>query len=369
MKLTIAGFGGELPRVAAHLLPNNAAQVAANVTLSSGDMKSQLGLSAEVKKAGGLTNPTGAFFTDDGNFFVWTDERSAAKSAVIGDFFQRVYFVDGTAYLRATQQFAPRAGIGVWDASVTYASGNEATYPGVVPANWSGATTYARGDLRCRPNAVSAYPNHNIIYRSLRDANLNHDPASSTGWWELYGAGTRYISLANANTAKTPTEEPTWWRPNGYSLIGSITRAGVPAPENWPTKSGSTYLVNVVTGDEQGLLDVYHVPQSAADARAAADAATPSSALIAIARSTLLDNIIVKASATDNADTASVYYGSDSTKVQENVVPLLQIERGRLYAFNPPEKQSSLSEYVVTQIWVEEGSIDETPIIEPVSGA
>ena len=83
MIITIQGFGGEMPRIAPHLLPPNAAQIAANVTLSTGDLKSQLGVSAAVKLAGGLTNVKGAFFTDDGNFFCWTDERTMAKSTVM----------------------------------------------------------------------------------------------------------------------------------------------------------------------------------------------------------------------------------------------------------------------------------------------
>lgn len=368
MIITIQGFGGEMPRIAPHLLPPNAAQIAANVTLSTGDLKSQLGVSAAIKLAGGLTNVKGAFFTDDGNFFAWTDERTMAKSTVIDDFYQRCYYTDGTAYLRFVQQFLARtlpSGVGVWDASETYALGAYVTYPGTVPANWAVGTPYSKGDMICRPNAATAQPSHNRVWRARVDMVAGIDPLLTSGYWDLFSPGILYKSLANGNTAKTPTEFPTWWIPYGASLVGLTARAGVPAPAAYNAKTGSTYNVNVVTGDPDGTATVYNVPQTIADERAAVDVAEPTNALIAVARNTLIDNTVLRDSPTGAANTGVVYYGIDGLKLTESVVTMLPIEAGRLYSFTPPAKSTTINEVEVSEIWVEEGDGRTTGVITP----
>ena len=352
MILTIRAFSGEQPRIAPSLLPDAAAQVALDCEFSSGELRATKGLSTAVKNTGGLSNPTGFFACDDGNLFTWTGLGwTIAKSPVIGDFYERVYFTNAvpaaggtTRHLRVVEQSFAMAGVGIWDATKTYAGGEEVTYPGTVPSDYNAALTYEKGDLVRYPVGVQPVATNNIVYRSLRDNNLANTPGSAAAWWQLYGLGVRYEALQSGNTNKVPGAEPLWWRPNARSLVGVTTRAGVPPPAAWTAKlyGVGTYNVNVVTGDLTGAISAYNVPAAVADERAAVDGSLTniknSNALIAVARNTWVTNLVLKASPADAANTAKAYFAANGVKQQEEVVTLYPIEPARLYSFDPPQK-------------------------------
>ncbi len=355
MILGILAFGGEMPRIAADKLPETAAQVTLDCRLSSGDLVSMEGLTTAIKRAAGLTRPKGAFFTDDGNYFVWSDEKTAAKSPVIGDFYGRIYFTDTSRYLKVGTQIDPIAGLKQWSAGTTYSAGQFALFgsAATIPTtgNYSAGTTYVQGDV-----VIDTIDG--LTYRSLKPNNLAHTPSSNAAWWQLWGINQRWISLVGSNLNHQPDTSPTYWRRDGVGSAISV-RAGVPAPANWTAKlfGVGSYNVNVVALDPTGVLSVYNVPTTIADARAAVDGSTTgvanSNALIAVARDNWITSLSLRATKTDSDNTASAYYAAGSVKQQEAVVALFPIIPARIYTFDPPDKSDEINQFEVTQLWRE----------------
>lgn len=101
MKLKWTTFTGEYPRLAAYLLPENAAQFANNCDFRDGSLSSLNGLS----EAFPMQGPARGLFTDDGlRFFTWTEPTKAYLSQVIDDTFERIYFCNASQGLRVTQR-------------------------------------------------------------------------------------------------------------------------------------------------------------------------------------------------------------------------------------------------------------------------
>lgn len=362
--LAIESFSGEMPRLAAHRLPPNAAQVTLNCEFASGDVTSVKGLGDLTKRAAGLSNPTGAFFLDDGNFFTWTGNYTVTKATVIDDFHQRIYYTDGSAYLRVIWQHAANQAIFGWSSAVTYAAGAEVNYPQPIYTDYNAGTTYTKGTV------VTHTAGTRFLYRCIKSGIVGITPGTDATAWELWGEGIKYRSLQSANTNNPPNTSPTWWIQDGSTLVGQTTRAGVPAPADWTTKifGAGVYNVQVNASDPDGVLNVYNIPVAVADARAAVDGSTTgvfsSSALIAVARNILQTNVTLKANATAAANTGMAYYASGNVKYDETVVTLFPITVGRLYSFDPPTKAELIGTYEVTQLWIDPGANLNVPTVD-----
>ena len=187
MILTINRFGGEQPRLGPSNLPPYGAQAALNCEFSSGELRAHRGLTPQVKRSGGLTNVSGFFVCDDGNLFTWIGNGwTIAKSPVIGDFWQRVYFTNAApsspgvapSQLRVVSQYYAVAGVGIWDTSKTYSLGEEVTWPATVPADYSVVTRYTKGSLTRYPVGAQPVVTNNIVYRCITDDTLGVTPGT-----------------------------------------------------------------------------------------------------------------------------------------------------------------------------------------------
>lgn len=84
-------FKGEIPAMEPHLLPNGAAQLAENCQFSRGSLQSMKG---GVALGTMLSNPVKGIYTENGlTFFTWPTEALPFRSPIIGDAFNRMYFL------------------------------------------------------------------------------------------------------------------------------------------------------------------------------------------------------------------------------------------------------------------------------------
>lgn len=85
-------FSGEIPRIPAHALPDNAAQETMSCDFAYGELR---GIKSAVD-AGALGQSPVSFWTHDGiNFFTAAAETEFATSPVIGDTYKRLYYTVG----------------------------------------------------------------------------------------------------------------------------------------------------------------------------------------------------------------------------------------------------------------------------------
>lgn len=85
-------FGGEIPRLAETLLPENAAQDAANCDLAHGELRGMRG-DADGYTGSSLGAPIKAVYTENGaSFFGWAYDTHAVRSMVQGDIHYRLYY-------------------------------------------------------------------------------------------------------------------------------------------------------------------------------------------------------------------------------------------------------------------------------------
>lgn len=84
-------FKGEIPAIEPHLLPSGAAQLAENCQFSRGSLQSMKG---GVPLGTMLSNPVKGIYTETGlSFYTWPTETLAFRSPIIGDVFNRMYFL------------------------------------------------------------------------------------------------------------------------------------------------------------------------------------------------------------------------------------------------------------------------------------
>lgn len=95
-------------------------------------------------------------------------------------------------------------------------------------AEWDSATTYYENNFCAKDN---------VIYYSLSDDNINHDPANQEGYWQVYGgsSGDRYLITAYINGT-------TWYRLYSDGWIeqgGYVATSATDLSWGQPTLSGS----------------------------------------------------------------------------------------------------------------------------------
>jgi hypothetical protein len=93
--ISFRGFGGEIPRLPSHLLPERGAAYAANCDLAHGEMRGLRGnktLASGIKEAIGA-RPIKSVYTEDGAaFYGWAYDAYVVKSQVVDDTFYRIYY-------------------------------------------------------------------------------------------------------------------------------------------------------------------------------------------------------------------------------------------------------------------------------------
>lgn len=93
MLLKILGFSGEVPRLPAHLLPENAAQYALNCDFQHGELRGLRDNSTVDTIPPFNGQEIVSIYTEDGSsFFGWPWEVDAVKSQVVGDVFYRLFY-------------------------------------------------------------------------------------------------------------------------------------------------------------------------------------------------------------------------------------------------------------------------------------
>lgn len=101
--LPIRPISGEVPRLAAHLLPEGAAQVSVNCDFTGGTLKPLKGLGTEFT-AHTSAQPVRSVFTDNGlRFFAWNLPTRAILSPTIDDTVGRVYYQTHGQGIRVAQ--------------------------------------------------------------------------------------------------------------------------------------------------------------------------------------------------------------------------------------------------------------------------
>lgn len=142
-------FGGEIPQLPAHLLPDEAAQKAVNCDFTHGNLAPLKQAAAlKISGSGGWTgtNPTKGMYTEDGtNFFTWASDTTAYKSPVIDDTYKRVYYLQDQKLWVTSYGLATSAG---GTPSEAYVAGVPS--PNVAPR----LTTVNRSTLPDYPNAA-----------------------------------------------------------------------------------------------------------------------------------------------------------------------------------------------------------------------
>lgn len=88
--LSVIGFKGEIPRLAAHLLPNSNAQSAINCNLRSGDLVPLLGPTVIQNFSGGPYKTI--YWLNNQIWLKWTTVVDVALSPILGDVTNRYYF-------------------------------------------------------------------------------------------------------------------------------------------------------------------------------------------------------------------------------------------------------------------------------------
>lgn len=89
--LKIDRFGGLLPRVPAHLLPEGAAQEAVNCNVDHAELRSLAGPAPRIA----TTQAVRSLFTDDGiRFYAWDEPTRAYRSPTIDDVHGRIYYAN-----------------------------------------------------------------------------------------------------------------------------------------------------------------------------------------------------------------------------------------------------------------------------------
>ena len=85
-------YKGEIPAIEPHLLPNGAAQFAENCQFSRGSLQSMKdGLAIGSMQS----NPVKGIYTENGlSFYTWPTETLAFRSPIIGDAYNRMYFLN-----------------------------------------------------------------------------------------------------------------------------------------------------------------------------------------------------------------------------------------------------------------------------------
>lgn len=100
MILSWTTFSGEFPRIASHLLPDDAALFAQDCDFTDGSLKPLAEPSEVIPMAG----PVHGLFSDDGlRFLTWPEPTQAYLSQTVDDAFDRVYFCNSGG-LRVTQR-------------------------------------------------------------------------------------------------------------------------------------------------------------------------------------------------------------------------------------------------------------------------
>jgi hypothetical protein len=85
-------FGGEVPRLSETLLPDGAAQDAANCDLAHGELRGMRG-DRDTYPGSAMGAPLKAVYTEDGaTFFGWAYDTHAVRSMVQGDIHYRIYY-------------------------------------------------------------------------------------------------------------------------------------------------------------------------------------------------------------------------------------------------------------------------------------
>jgi hypothetical protein len=97
--IALRKFGGEIPLLPAHLLPEGFAQQAINCDFSEGHLRPlKDGLLQTT-----LTGTIRSVYTEDGvNWLSFTHETPVFKSPILGDTFNRLYYLDASGVLRVT---------------------------------------------------------------------------------------------------------------------------------------------------------------------------------------------------------------------------------------------------------------------------
>lgn len=91
MTISIKDFDGQIPQLEAHLLPHNASQYALNCDFSSQSLKP---LNDGLLLATMVNNPVKGMYTEDGLlFYTWANETLTFRSPIVGDNYQRMYYL------------------------------------------------------------------------------------------------------------------------------------------------------------------------------------------------------------------------------------------------------------------------------------
>lgn len=93
-KITIDSFRGEVPRLTARALPPNAAQVAINARLQSGDLESWRGM----LETASLANDAQTIYLLDDAWLSWESDVDVARGPIAGDTTYRVYLTGPDEY-------------------------------------------------------------------------------------------------------------------------------------------------------------------------------------------------------------------------------------------------------------------------------
>lgn len=174
-------FAGEIPNAEPHLLPEDRAQFAQNCEFTTGSlspMKDGFFIKT-LSNSGGIIK---SLYTEDGvGFFTWPSLTYAYRGPVIGDVFNRVYFLQPGGAIKVTSATT---------ISSTHTLGGQ---PG---------TSYSAGV----PRPILAPVLETISRTTLPD---NPNATVSIEWWYEY-AGTQYQRTTAAVTAVTPLQQYTF---------------------------------------------------------------------------------------------------------------------------------------------------------------
>src|SRR4051812_30277750 len=94
----IDNFGGVIPRLGSRLLPTNGAQVAQNVKLFSGELRSWQRTTAvnTPTKGGALQSMYRMYSTSSDYWLAWADDVDAVRGPIAGDTSFKLYFTGDT---------------------------------------------------------------------------------------------------------------------------------------------------------------------------------------------------------------------------------------------------------------------------------
>lgn len=189
----VDNFGGVIPRLGARLLPNNGAQVAQNVKLFSGELRSWLRqtLIDTPSKGGNLQSMFRMYSGSTDYWLAWVDDVDAVRGPIAGDTAFKLYYTGDTTGIAGPKK-----------TNLSLATGGGTDYPHDylelgVPAPGSGPSVIGTGGT----STVSVTRVYTYTYVTQTASWAEEGPPSPTGTGTGKADATWVISNLSTGTA------------------------------------------------------------------------------------------------------------------------------------------------------------------------